>query len=136
VRVRLLLQGQVEYPLQYYAQRALYGQLLADGIEIHEYVASYLHAKAAVVDYSWATVGSSNIDPYSLLLAREANVVVHDAGFAEQLAGVIVEAIEHSARPVDPHEYGQRGWLDRARDWCAYVVVRLATVLLARGRDY
>jgi len=136
VRVRLLLQGQSEYPLQFHAQRALYGLLLAGGVQIHEYVASYLHAKVAVVDDRWATVGSSNIDPYSLLLAREANVVVNDAGFARQLSAVLAEAIEQSARRVDPDDYGRRNWFARARDWCAYFVVRLATVILARGRDY
>jgi len=136
VRVQLLLQGQPEYALQFHAQRALYGQLLAGGIEIHEYVVSYLHAKVAVVDRHWATVGSSNIDPYSLLLAREANVVVHDAGFATQLGAVLDGAIERDSRRVAPPDYASRGWLARARDWCAYFVVRLATVVLARGRDY
>lgn len=136
VRVRLLLQGRPEYALQFHAQRALYGQLLAGGIEIHEYVASYLHAKVAVVDERWATVGSSNIDPYSLLLAREANIVVHGTGFAGQLAVVLDRAIEQHSRRVDADGYARRGWLARARDWCAYLVVRLATVVLARGRDY
>jgi cardiolipin synthase len=136
VRVRLLLQGQPEYALQYYAQRALYEQLLAGGVEIHEYVTSYLHAKVAVVDERWATVGSSNIDPYSLLLAREANIVVHDTGFARRLAAVLAEAIGRQSRQVHAVDYGRRGWLARTRDWCAYFVVRLATVVLARGRDY
>ena len=136
VRVRLLLQGQAEYRLQYYAQRALYGQLLAGGIEIHEYTPSYLHAKVAVIDEHWATVGSSNIDPYSLLLAREANIVVHDTGFAGQLRAVLVQAIDNDARRVDNDAYAQRGWFERARDWCAFFIVRLATVVLARGRDY
>jgi cardiolipin synthase len=79
VRVRLLLQGRYEYFLQYHASRPVYGALLAAGVEIHEYAASFLHAKVAVVDTRWATVGSSNLDPLSLLLAREANVVVEDA---------------------------------------------------------
>ena len=136
VRVQLLLQGQPEYALQFHAQRALYGQLLAGGIEIHEYVASYLHAKVAVADGRWATVGSSNIDPYSLLLAREANVVVHDAGFARQLGAVLDEAIEQSSQRLALADYASRGWLARARDWLAYFVVRAATVVLARGRDY
>lgn len=136
VRVRLLLQGQAEYPLQYHAQRALYGQLLAGGVEIHEYTPSYLHAKVAVIDTRWSTVGSSNIDPYSLLLAREANIVVYDAGFAEQLRAVLVQAIDDDARLIDPAAYGKRGWVTRLRDWCAFVVLRLATVVLARGRDY
>src|SRR5262249_15870252 len=62
VRVRLLLQGRIEYAIQYYGQRAMYGQLLAAGVEIYEYSPSYLHAKVAVIDDRWATVGSSNID--------------------------------------------------------------------------
>ena len=85
VKVTLLLQARVEYVLLHYASRALYGQLLAAGIEIQEYHLSFLHAKVAVVDDRWATVGSSNIDPYSLLMAREANVVVRDPYFADQL---------------------------------------------------
>jgi cardiolipin synthase len=82
VRVRLLLQGRYEYFMQYHAVRPVYGALLAAGVEIHEYNASFLHAKVAVIDPNndrpWATVGSSNLDPLSLLLAREANVVVAD----------------------------------------------------------
>lgn len=136
VRVRLLLQGQVEYRLQHHAQRALYGQLLAGGVEIHEYLASYLHAKVAVVDERWATVGSSNIDPYSLLLAREANVVVHDVRFAGQLHAVLAEAIDQHSRRIDTERYSRRSVIARARDWCAFFLVRLATVVLARGRDY
>ena len=136
VRVRLLLQGEPEYALQFHAQRALYGQLLAGGIEIFEYTASHLHAKVAVVDERWSTVGSSNIDPYSLLLAREANVAVYDAAFTRQLAGVLEEAITRHARRIAAADDERRGWLARARDWCAYFIVRLATVVLARGHDY
>ncbi|MGB4022922.1 MAG: cardiolipin synthase ClsB, partial [Limnohabitans sp.] len=79
VRVQLLLQGRYEYFMQYHAARPVYGQLLAAGVEIYEYAESFLHAKVAVIDahheHPWATVGSSNLDPFSLLLAREANVV-------------------------------------------------------------
>jgi len=68
VRVVLLLQGRVEYVMLHYASRALYGSLLDAGIEIHEYHKGFLHAKVAVIDCQWATIGSSNIDPFSLLL--------------------------------------------------------------------
>ena len=57
------------------------------GIEIHEYHKSLMHAKVAVIDEHWATVGSSNLDPLSLLLALEANVVVEDEGFAKRIEG-------------------------------------------------
>ena len=86
VKVRLLLQGRYEYFMQYYAARPIYGALLRAGVEIHEYSPSFLHAKVAVIDGRWATVGSSNLDPLSLLLAREANVVVEDVSFAAAAA--------------------------------------------------
>lgn len=100
VRVVLFLQGKVEYRLQHYATLALYGRLLDAGVEIYEYHASYLHAKVAVVDGVWATVGSFNIDPFSLLLAREANLVVHDANFAGDLRGSLWNSIERDGRRV------------------------------------
>ena len=85
VQVTLLLQGRVEYVLLHYASRALYGQLLQAGVEIQEHHKSFLHAKVAVIDRRWATVGSSNIDPFSLLMSREANIVVRNVPFAEEL---------------------------------------------------
>ncbi len=136
VRVRLLLQGRVEYAIQHFAQRALYGRLLAAGIEVYEYRPSYLHAKVGVIDGRWATVGSSNIDPYSLLLAREANVIVYDDGFAQRLESVLREAMEKDAVRVRPEDYARRGLLERAFNRIAYSIVRLATVVLARGRNY
>ena len=93
LRVVLLLQGKIEYHLQHYATKALYGSLLEAGIEIYEYHKSYLHAKVAVIDQHWSTVGSSNIDPFSLLLAREANVVIDNKAFAMQLKLSLENAI-------------------------------------------
>lgn len=136
VRVRLLVQGRIEYAIQHYAQEALYGQLLDAGIEIHEYEASYLHAKVAVVDESWTTVGSSNIDPYSLLLAREANVAVYDATFARTLRASLERAIEQRSHRVHPESFAGRGLLRRTINWIAYGIVRFGAVALAGGRDY
>lgn len=100
VRVVVVVQGKVEYRLQHYATLALYGRLLGAGVEIYEYHASYLHAKVAVVDGEWATVGSFNIDPFSLLLAREANLAVNDAGFAGDLHGSLLDSIKRDGRRV------------------------------------
>jgi len=136
VRVCLLVQGRIEYAIQHYAQEALYGQLLDAGVEIHEYAASYLHAKVAVVDQSWATVGSSNIDPYSLLLAREANIAVFDGTFARALRTSLDLAIEQQSRRVQPLEFAGRGLLRRTVNWIAYGIVRFGAVALAGGRDY
>lgn len=101
VRVVVVVQGKVEYRLQHYATLALYGRLLDAGVEIYEYHASYLHAKVAVIDGEWATVGSFNIDPFSLLLAREANLAVNDAGFAGDLRGSLMDSIKRDGRRVN-----------------------------------
>jgi cardiolipin synthase len=135
VRVQLLLQGKVEYALQHYGTQALYGQLLDAGVHIYEYTASFLHAKVAIVDDEWATVGSSNIDPISLSLAREANVIVRDAGFAQELLMHLDEAIRSSAETVRAHEFAQRGWLVRLKNWLAYGILRFgASISGAKGR--
>jgi cardiolipin synthase len=134
VRVTLLLQGRYEYFMQYHAARPVYGALLAAGVEIHEYEAGFLHAKVAVVDGHWATVGSSNLDPLSLLLAREANVVVEDKAFAGQLAGILREAMVSQGRRMEPADHSHRPLGQRLRGWVAYALVRLA--LLVAGQRY
>ncbi len=122
VRVVLLLQGKVEYPMQHYATLALYGQLLKAGIEIYEYRDSYLHAKVGVVDGVWATVGSSNLEPFSLLLAREANLVVRNPPFAGALRTSLLRAIKSGGQRVE--HLGLRPWtLLLAR--VSYILIRL-----------
>jgi cardiolipin synthase len=132
VRVRLLLQGQYEYFLPYRAARQLYGQLMAAGVEIYEYHASYLHAKVAVVDGKWLTVGSSNLDPFSLLLAREANVAAHNPPLAQALQASLTDAIEQGATRVDPHAYLDRGWRERLVDALASAVLRFGVFLTGK----
>ncbi len=133
VRVRLLLQGRYEYFMQYHAARPVYGVLLAAGVEIHEYTASFLHAKVAVVDPNsdrpWATVGSSNLDPLSLLLAREANLVVAEKTFAQQLHQRLDKAIVQQSQAVSGAAYTQRPWHQRLRDRLAFGLMRLALFL-------
>ncbi|RYF43377.1 MAG: cardiolipin synthase ClsB, partial [Comamonadaceae bacterium] len=134
VRVQLLLQGRYEYFLQYYGARPVYGSLLRAGIEIHEYAPSFLHAKVAVIDGRWATVGSSNLDPLSLLLAREANVMVHDAVFAQLLRQALLAAIRDHGVALDPKVYAARSLAQRARERVALVLMRLALAL--QGHKY
>jgi cardiolipin synthase len=125
VRVVLLLQGRVEYALFHYASRAMYGPLLDAGIEIREYHAGFLHAKVAVFDRLRASVGSSNIDPYSLLMAREANVFVDDAGFAAELWASLDEAMRTGARLLPSLEWKRRPLWRRVLNWTAYGIARL-----------
>jgi cardiolipin synthase len=132
VRVRLLLQGKYEYFLPYRASRQLYGKLLAAGVEIYEYHDSVLHAKVAVVDGHWATVGSSNLDPFSLLLAREANVVVRDPAFAQDLQASLSDAMGTGATRVDLHSFAQRPWWQQVVDWGASLVLRFGVFLTGK----
>lgn len=134
VRVLLLLQGRVEYVLLHYASRALYGAFLDAGIEIYEYHGSFLHAKVAVIDHHWATVGSSNIDPFSFLLAREANVVIDDRDFAVELRDDLGSAMGAGAREVRRERWKQQPLAVRTATWLAYGVARLLTGVFAYGQ--
>jgi cardiolipin synthase A/B len=130
VRVILLLQARVEYVWLHYAARALYGTLLDAGVEIFEYYKSFMHAKVAVIDRQWATVGSSNIDPFSLVLSREANVAVHDKAFAAQLRDSLQRALDDGARSVKPQDWKRRPVVTRAATWIAYSFGRLMMGLM------
>ena len=136
VRVTLLLQGKYEYFMQYHASRAVYRVMLDAGITIIEYDASFLHAKVAVMDAdggALATVGSSNLDPLSLLLAREANLFVRDDAFAAELRAHLLEAIARGRR-VEPDEHTRWPLVSRGLNWVAYALMR--TALFVTGRRY
>lgn len=124
VRVRLLLQGRMEYWLMF-ATHAVYSLFLHNKIEIYEYRKSFMHSKVAVVDDLWATVGSSNIDPMSLLLAHEANIVVRNREFASLLRQDIEQAIEIGGYRIRAEEWGGRHVLRRFLSWATYLLVRI-----------
>ena len=130
VQVRLLLQGKVDYRIAALAAHALYDELRFHGVRIYEYTPAFLHAKVAVVDDDWATVGSSNIDPLSLLLNLEANVVVRDADFSASLAASLQRAFDVSREVVGaPERTGWRRWLHRGIvAWAANLYLRVAGI--------
>ncbi|HYN54444.1 MAG TPA: cardiolipin synthase ClsB [Methylotenera sp.] len=123
VTVKLLLQGRMEYFLMF-ATHAFYSVFLRHGVEIYEYRKGFMHSKVAVIDSHWATIGSSNIDPFSLLLAREANVVVQDKIFAETLRTDIMLAIQDGTYQVSPQEWANGHLIKRLVSWLAYGLVR------------
>ena len=135
VNITVLLQGKVEYRLLYYAARALYGPLLLAGVRIQEYHRSFLHAKVAVFDSRFASVGSSNIDPFSLLLAREANLFVDDAPFAAELRASLHEAIENGSLAI-PRRRRRLPFLLRTRIWFSYRVARLLLAFYGYDRQH
>jgi cardiolipin synthase len=130
VRVRLLLQGKIDYRFAALAAQVLYDEMRGHGVSIYEYTPAFLHAKIAVVDGDWATVGSSNIDPLSLLLNLEANVIVRDAGFAAELSQRFEAAVAISREVVDAD--GPTGWARTLRRgfvaWCAHWFLRMAGI--------
>ena len=124
VRVTLLLQGQYDNFMQFHASRPVFGALLAAGVEIYEYSSGFLHAKVAVIDGRWATVGSSNLDPLSMLLAREANIVVRDAPFAQELRLCLTSAMDEHGVRLGAHTFANRPLRHRFLDWVAYGLMR------------
>jgi cardiolipin synthase len=135
VRVRLLLQGRIEYAVPHFGSQALYESLLAAGIEIIEYDPSFLHAKVAIAD-DWATVGSSNIDPVSLLLAREANVVLRSARFASLLRSRLEAAIERGGKPVVLARLRRQPLWRRAAAHVAWMLLRIGVAVSGSGLRY
>lgn len=133
VRIVLILQGMVDHILLHYATRGFYHQLLAAGIEIHEYHRGFMHAKVAVIDGHWCTVGSSNIDPLSLLLAREANIVVLDMAFASILHADLRHRLASDTVQVRLEDLHQQHPVQRLLPWMAFGVTRLLMAISGYG---
>jgi len=129
VKITLLLQGRYEYFMQHHTSRAMYGVMLDAGIEIIEYAPSFLHCKVAVFDGrhgGLATVGSSNLDPLSLLLAREANIFVRDDAFGAELRAHLLEAVKNGGERVEKTAHIARPIIHRTLAWLAYGAMRFA----------
>ena len=133
VEVKLLL-GVGEFWLQDSVAQSFYPKMLKRGIKLYEYRKTQLHAKVAVVDSVWATVGSSNIDGLSLFLNHEANVVVKDAVFAHDLRRYIEQAITEST-PIHIEDFDNRPWYKRFGYNASYVFYRLLMRIVTLG-DY
>jgi len=133
VRIKLLLQGRKEYILMF-ATHAFYSKFLNAGIEIYEYRKSFMHSKVAVIDNKWATVGSSNIDPFSLLLANEANVVVEDINFAQELKSDIEISIKNAFQ-VTLETWEQDSKLKSIFSWVIYGLVKIFLSIVGNNDD-
>ncbi|RZI85456.1 MAG: cardiolipin synthase ClsB [Rubrivivax sp.] len=100
VKVTLILQGQPDMPVARFAAQTLYEYLLNAGVSIHEYCERPLHGKVALADDHWATVGSSNLDPLSLSLNLEANLVIWDRRFNQHLRERLQHLVRHHCQEV------------------------------------
>ena len=131
VVVKLII-GRKEFRALDYAVPFLYHALLKAGVQIAEYEKTLLHGKVAVVDSTWATVGSSNLDALSLMLNNEANVVLVNDPSIDGLREAILGAFK-DARPIDEAHYDARPVGERALNWLAYTTYRVAMKLLTVG---
>jgi cardiolipin synthase len=125
VSVTLLLKGEIDYFLSN-ATRAFYGKFLKEGITIFEYTKSFMHSKVAVIDGTWSTIGSSNIDPFSLLLAREANIFIWDKSFASQLRKNIEEDIRLGGTEILLKDWDKSHLIKRIKSRIAYFIIRIS----------
>jgi len=124
VRVCLILQGQPDMPIVKFAAGMLYDHLLRAGVHIYEYCAQPLHGKVATADDAWSTVGSSNLDPLSLALNLEANVVIRDRAFNRELRERLVRLMRDSCTEVDPQRAKTRSWWRLTASYLAFHVLR------------
>ncbi len=124
VDVRLILQGEPDMPIVKTAASLLYEHLQRNGVKVHEYCKRPLHGKVAVVDDEWATVGSSNLDPLSLALNLEANVMLRDREFASHLRERLEHLIEHECQLVPVQPKPKWEWWQRLRTTVLFHVLR------------
>jgi cardiolipin synthase len=118
VDVKLVLPGVSDHGMIRYAGQGFYDQLLRAGVKIFELQVAVLHAKTAVIDGAWSTIGSANIDRRSFLHNYELNVVVMDPAFGRDMESAFDEDLRDS-KEVTLEKWKHRPWTDRIREWAA-----------------
>ncbi|MCC2956411.1 cardiolipin synthase [Massilia sp. IC2-477] len=116
VDVKLVLPGVSDHDLIKYAGQAFYDQLLAGGVKIYQLQVAVLHAKTAVIDGIWSTIGSANIDRRSFIHNYELNVVVLDPAFGKDMEAAFNEDLR-SSKEVTLDQWRHRPWKDRIREF-------------------
>jgi cardiolipin synthase len=123
VDVKIILPGTTDSKLAFYAQRYHYSELLKSGVKIYEHSTSLLHAKTAVVDRVWSTVGSTNMDFLSLLHNDEVNAVILSHEFAVEMEKMFVKDLENSMQ-IQWGDWNKRPFLYRIREWFVNLFVQ------------
>ena len=118
VDVTIIMPGVSDIGLMFHAGQSFYTQLLNAGVHIYQLQIAVLHAKTAVIDGSWSTVGSANMDIRSFLHNYEANVIVIDEQFGRQMERAFREDIRGS-RQITLEQWRQRPFSDRVKEWAA-----------------
>jgi cardiolipin synthase len=121
VRVAVILAAATDVKLLLFAARGLYGRLLKNRVEVYEWQGRVLHAKTAVVDTRWSTVGSTNLDAQSLRQNLEVNAVFLDTPLAQSIEQLFLDDLTHCERITFDTVRGY-GWVQRLVSWLAYQV--------------
>ncbi|MEV4782550.1 cardiolipin synthase [Burkholderia sp. LMU1-1-1.1] len=121
VDVTIVLPGVSDSGLVFHASHALYDELLSNGIKIYHLKLAVLHAKTAVIDGTWSTVGSTNIDTRSFLHNSELNVVVLGAAFGNEMEKAFQEDMRDS-KQITLADWRNRPLTDRMKEWAARIM--------------
>lgn len=124
VDVRLILQGEPDMPIVKTAASLLYHHLLSSGVRIYEYCERPLHGKVAISDDEWSTVGSSNLDPLSLSLNLEANVIIRDRQFNQHLSERLDHLMRHSCKQIAAKDLRESNWWRVVRSFFVFHLLR------------
>lgn len=127
VDIKIVLSAESDAPVFKRATRFLYDFILRNNIKIYEYLPSNLHAKVAVIDGKWSTIGSYNMNHLSDYGSIELNANVLDARFAGQFEKLLLGIIENDCRQVVLEDYiGRKTWPLQLSDWFSYQMIRIA----------
>ncbi|MEQ4531858.1 MAG: cardiolipin synthase ClsB [Mixta sp.] len=124
VRVQLIVQGEPDMPIVKVGAELLYNYLVEGGVEVYEYIRRPLHGKVAVQDQQWATVGSSNLDPLSLSLNLEANLIIHDRQFNQTLRNSLERLLQEDCVRVEEDKLPKRTWLQLSKSIIVFHFLR------------
>ncbi|HGB9366517.1 TPA: cardiolipin synthase ClsB [Escherichia coli] len=124
VRIKLIIQGEPDMPIVRVGAHLLYNYLVKGGVQVFEYRRRPLHGKVALMDDHWATVGSSNLDPLSLSLNLEANVIIHDRNFNQTLRDNLNGIIAADCQQVDETMLPKRTWWNLTKSVLAFHFLR------------
>jgi cardiolipin synthase A/B len=108
VSVEVLVPGAIDHNFVREASRASWGRMLEGGIRLYQYAPALLHAKTIVIDSTWTTIGSTNLDPRSLAVNEELNVIVYDRAVARKMDAIFAEDVARS-KPVTLEAWKRRG---------------------------
>ena len=118
VDVKIVLPGITDELPVFYAGRSHYRHLLKSGVKLYERRNTMLHAKTAVIDGVWSTVGSTNMDLWSFLRNDEVNAVILGRDFAAEMETMFQKDVENSHQ-IRLEEWEKRPFSERAKEWLA-----------------